>query len=71
MWVDKYSPITTKQIIGQQGNNSNVKKLARWLREWFDYHGVRPNKKIQYGGKGTSIINKCHCYMIHVCLLIR
>ena len=48
MLVDKYSPLTTKQIIGQNGDKSNVKKLAKWLREWFDYHGAAPTKKPVY-----------------------
>ena len=34
MWVDKYKPTTIKQIIGQQGANSNVNKLLNWLRNW-------------------------------------
>ncbi|XP_067138273.1 replication factor C subunit 1 [Centruroides vittatus] len=34
MWVDKYKPLTTKQIIGQQGDRSNVKKLSHWLLNW-------------------------------------
>ncbi|XP_003745669.2 replication factor C subunit 1 [Galendromus occidentalis] len=34
MWVDKYMPSATKQIIGQQGDQSNVAKLRRWLTQW-------------------------------------
>lgn len=34
MWVDKYKPKTTKQIIGQQGDKSNCRKLAVWLQDW-------------------------------------
>ena len=34
MWVDKYRPRTVKQIIGQQGDKSNMRKLMNWLRDW-------------------------------------
>ncbi|XP_064460970.1 replication factor C subunit 1-like isoform X2 [Ornithodoros turicata] len=34
MWVDKYKPKSTKQIIGQQGDKSNCHKLSVWLRDW-------------------------------------
>ncbi|MPC45974.1 Replication factor C subunit 1 [Portunus trituberculatus] len=34
MWVDKYKPASTKNIIGQQGGASNVKKLLNWLQNW-------------------------------------
>ncbi|XP_064079076.1 replication factor C subunit 1-like [Macrobrachium nipponense] len=42
MWVDKYKPVNVKNIIGQQGDKSNVKKLSVWLQNW---------KKNQFGGK--------------------
>lgn len=42
MWVDKYKPVNIKNIIGQQGDKSNVKKLLVWLQNW---------KKNQFGGK--------------------
>ncbi|XP_076348175.1 germ line transcription factor 1 [Tachypleus tridentatus] len=35
MWVDKYRPTSTKQIIGQQGERSNVNKLMKWLTNWY------------------------------------
>ena len=38
MWVDRYQPKSTKQIIGQQGEKSCVKKLSRWLRLWYSHH---------------------------------
>jgi hypothetical protein len=38
LWVDKYKPLSTKQIIGQQGDRSNVKKLMRWLQGWHSNH---------------------------------
>nr|CAD7395462.1 unnamed protein product [Timema cristinae] len=38
LWVDRYKPTSTKQIIGQQGDKSNVKKLMRWLSNWHANH---------------------------------
>lgn len=35
MWVEKYKPQNIKQIIGQTGDNSNVKKLINWLTKWY------------------------------------
>ncbi|CAH0747063.1 unnamed protein product [Diatraea saccharalis] len=35
MWVDKYKPQNLKQIIGQHGDASNVKKLCNWLSKWY------------------------------------
>ena len=32
LWVDKYHAV--KQIIGQQGDKSNMRKLKNWLRDW-------------------------------------
>ncbi len=34
MWVDKYRPTSTKQLIGQKGDSSNVAKLTKWIRNW-------------------------------------
>ena len=39
LWVDKYAPKSTKHLIGQQGDRSNAKKLARWLQDWERNHG--------------------------------
>ena len=36
MWVDKYKPATLKNVIGQQGDKSNARKLLLWLRNWFN-----------------------------------
>ncbi|KAJ1521099.1 hypothetical protein ONE63_002801 [Megalurothrips usitatus] len=46
MWVDKYKPTSLKQIIGQQGDKSNVKKLLSWLSSWHSNHGSGANKKL-------------------------
>lgn len=34
LWVDKYKPNNIKQIIGQQGDKSNMRKLINWVRNW-------------------------------------
>ncbi|XP_014353333.1 replication factor C subunit 1 isoform X1 [Latimeria chalumnae] len=38
LWVDKYKPTSLKAIIGQQGDQSCVNKLLRWLRDWYKNH---------------------------------
>lgn len=43
-WVDKYKPKNVKQIIGQQGDASNAKKLTVWLQNWFKNRD--PSKKL-------------------------
>lgn len=45
MWVDKYKPLTTKQIIGQQGDKSNVQKLKHWLEKWRSNHSSSSKPK--------------------------
>ncbi|XP_049763833.1 replication factor C subunit 1 [Schistocerca cancellata] len=35
LWVEKYRPTSSKQIIGQQGEKSVVKKLSKWLENWY------------------------------------
>ena len=34
LWVDKYRPKSLKNIIGQQGEKSNARKLLKWLQDW-------------------------------------
>uniref|UniRef100_A0A2S2NZI3 Replication factor C subunit 1 n=1 Tax=Schizaphis graminum TaxID=13262 RepID=A0A2S2NZI3_SCHGA len=46
LWVEKYKPLTLKQIIGQTGEKSNVNKLVNWLKSWYSNHGVGVNKKL-------------------------
>ncbi len=36
--MDKYRPKTTKTIVGQAGDKSNAKKLAKWLCNWHHNH---------------------------------
>lgn len=45
-FVDKYKPTTVKQIIGQQGPQSNANKLQNWLLNWHKNHGD-PKKKVK------------------------
>ena len=40
LWVEKYKPTGTKNIIGQQGDRSNLKKLQNWLKGWDKHHGI-------------------------------
>lgn len=54
MWVDKYKPQTTKQIIGQQGDKSNVKKLKHWLENWHLNHNSGKPKKAGFGKWGSE-----------------
>ncbi len=35
LWVEKWKPQTSKKIIGQQGEKSNVNKLTAWLNNWY------------------------------------
>ncbi|CAH1720691.1 unnamed protein product [Chironomus riparius] len=44
---DKYKPTSVKQIIGQQGPQSNANKLQNWLLHWHRNHGdpTKKNKK--------------------------
>lgn len=52
MWVDKYKPQSTKQIIGQQGDKSNCSKLLTWLRSWHK-NRTGPKKPLpKWGGGG-------------------
>nr|CAG4641095.1 EOG090X0AVC [Eulimnadia texana] len=37
-WVEKYKPTSLKQIIGQQGDRSNMRKLSHWLQHWYENH---------------------------------
>ena len=34
LWVNKYRLRAVKQIIGQQGDKSNMRKRMNWLRDW-------------------------------------
>lgn len=35
MWVDKYKPVKSSQIVGQNGPKSCVNKLKTWLSNWY------------------------------------
>ena len=47
LWVDKYRPRAVKQIIGQQGDKSNMRKLMNWLRDW-EKNRKKPASKCEY-----------------------
>merc|ERR1719430_1175814 len=38
LWVEKYRPLASKNVIGQQGERSNMNKLKIWLRDWNSHH---------------------------------
>ena len=42
LWVDKYRPRAVKQIIGQQGDKSNTRKLMNWRRDWGKIERTHP-----------------------------
>eukprot|EP00118_Oscarella_pearsei_P009267 m.52473 g.52473 ORF g.52473 m.52473 type:complete len:919 (+) comp34211_c0_seq2:32-2788(+) len=44
LWVDKYKPRSTKEIIGQQGERSNVKKLTNWIQRWNSVHVLKTRR---------------------------
>ena len=47
LWVDKYQPHVVKQIIGQQGDKSKMRKLMNWLRDW-EKNRKKPASKCEY-----------------------
>lgn len=42
LWVDKYRPKNSKSVIGQQGDQSSLNKLTRWLRNWHKNIDKKP-----------------------------
>lgn len=51
LWVDKYKPTSTKQIIGQQGDRSSLNKLIKWLKNWH-YNLDKKFNKFSDDGSG-------------------
>lgn len=45
-WTEKYKPTNMKGIIGQQGDQSNMKKLTNWLQNWHNNHCVQNRPKL-------------------------
>ncbi|KAF5269164.1 hypothetical protein FQR65_LT02464 [Abscondita terminalis] len=45
-WTDKYKPKSVKNIIGQQTDKSNMRKLLHWLENWFKNHGSKNKPKL-------------------------
>lgn len=58
-WVDKYKPKNVKQIIGQQGDNSNAKKLTVWLQNWFKNRGKNLIKPSPWAKSDDGAYFKC------------
>ena len=44
-WTEKYKPTNIKDIIGQQTEKSNMKKLFSWLVNWYKNHGSADKPK--------------------------
>lgn len=57
LWVDKYRPRSVKQIIGQQGDKSNMRKLMNWLRDW-EKNRKKPVTKCKQTCKQCSAIQR-------------
>lgn len=66
LWVEKYKPLTLKQIIGQTGEKSNVNKLLNWLKSWYSNHGIGVNKKLT---RPSELYYKCR--NIFYCSIIK
>ena len=47
MWVDKYKPKSSKNIIGQQGDKSAMNKLKQWLQRWHRFHSGANKVKVK------------------------
>ncbi|CAG9853876.1 unnamed protein product [Phyllotreta striolata] len=45
-WTEKYKPQNVKEIIGQQGDGTNVAKLKKWLLNWHKNQIPEIKKKI-------------------------
>ncbi|GAB1600582.1 replication factor C subunit 1-like [Argonauta hians] len=56
LWVDKYKPNSLKNIIGQNGDKSNAKKLLNWISKWHANRaaGVKPQPNRFYGGNDNG-----------------
>lgn len=52
LWVDKYRPLSTKQLVGEKGVSSNASKLSKWLQNWEGDH--------MGGGEGVPTSRKTH-----------
>ena len=65
LWVDKYRPTTMKQIIGQQGDKSNAKKLLHWLRNWHKNVAAGKKPACEYGMRGGGLVGIVKLYTNH------
>ncbi|KAK4337387.1 hypothetical protein RND71_044132 [Anisodus tanguticus] len=53
MWVNKYKPKTTANIVGQTGDRSCANKLKFWLNNWHKNKDVKPAFS-KFGPKGND-----------------
>lgn len=60
-FTEKYKPMSTKAIIGQQTEKSNMQKLKSWLQDWYKNHGGKNKKaKFSYWSNSTdTTLFKC------------
>ena len=62
LWVDKYRPLTLRQLIGQQGDRSNMNKLLKWLRNWH-------RNLASYSGMSESLHIVPRCTPMYTCCI--
>ncbi|XP_059158206.1 replication factor C subunit 1-like [Physella acuta] len=61
LWVDKHKPTSLKNIIGQQGEKSNARKLLHWLTAWHEniiVKRLKASASFFAGGKGDGSGNR-------------
>lgn len=60
LWVDKHKPTSVRQIIGQQGDKSNAKKLLYWIEHWRENYGKKPACKLIMSFLKSDYINSIY-----------
>jgi len=58
LWVDKYQPKVLRNIVGQQGDKSNMNKLKQWLLKWKSINDTGRPKPNYLSGKEDGSIFK-------------
>lgn len=56
LWVDKYKPKNTNEIIG---NKSNIQKITQWLKDWYEIHVYKTKEKPKFVFGGDFLGAKC------------
>lgn len=56
LWVDKYKPKNTQEIIG---NKSNIQKITQWLKDWYEIHVYKTKEKPKFVFGGDFLGAKC------------